>query len=721
MPVAVIDKAAVPVQSHFEDRWVQEMTNFFIMEYGTDTDVEFVKTQLHKIFKLNVYNPKARLVNNYANRVAFTSLIELYDYIKTKKPIISGNGCLFQQHSTGFNPQIEWIIALMDRRKVLKKKMFEAMVAGDDAKYQVYYRLQLNTKIKINSLYGATGYVRFILYNLYLAQAVTAYGQTIISTAAQTFEAFIADNYNFLDSTSVYVMIKDCVKESVSTESVTQLHDKRIYNASVDMCFARLMHQIVFQTNPQFEETLMKMLKNCDQEALNLIFYKNNLRGLFKLNPFLNSALREYVVTMSSESKDDNGNTIELPTLMAPDKKILSSHSAKLNDDIWDYIYLFVLYKEPIYDRVRKTKYQYKKAVSYIDTDSNFLCIDPWIRFVNEQILRKDDQPTNAEEKDQRLYTLANAFGIWVSDLVHTMFGILTANFNVDPKIGKRLNMKSEVLYSRIVFVNVKKRYLGKMKLKEGNVVPPKKQPDFKGFEFMKSTTKPFVKEFYIKLSMDKILTPESINPRDVLRAIMAFENQIRNDLENGDTKYYRQANIKRAEEYGARAYSMQGIKAVTLWNALCPDYQIQLPSDVDLVPMRWDEKRKTKENPKIVKPDYVYCGTKMVKGVEVPIYQDNDTPALRELREKYPDAYAILDKEIFHNDNYDIRKMGIKWLAKPKNPNIPIPDWYYEFVDMDSIVDDTLKLYNSVLTSIGVNISEISSTKAHYTNMVSL
>lgn len=716
-----IDKAKVPEESLFENRWVQEMTNFFIMEYGNSTDVEYVRNQLHKIFKLKVYNPKARLVNNHANRVAFTSLIDLYDFIKLKKPVVSGNGCLFQQHSKGFNPQIEWIISLMDRRKELKKKMFQAMVNGDDVQYQVYYRLQLNTKIKINSLYGATGYIRFILYNLYLAQAVTAYGQTIISTAAQTFEAFIGDNYNFLDSISVYGLIRDCVKESVNTEDQDLLHDSRIFDVTSGMCFARIMKQIVFPTNEAFETTLMHMLDNCDQEALNLIFYKNNLRGLFSHNEFLSKIMREYVITMASDSKDKDGNPIEIPTLMSPDKSALSSKSATLNDFLWKYINLFVLYKEPIYDRVRKTKYQYKKTVSYIDTDSNFLCIDPWIQFVNREILTPNDRPTTEKEADERLYTLSNSFGIWVSDLVHTMFGILTANMNVDPKIGKRLNMKSEVLYSRIVFVDVKKRYLGKMKLKEGNVVPPSKQADFKGFEFMKSTTKPFVKEFYIKLSMEKILTPSQIDPRDVLRSIMLFERQIRDDLDNGETKYYRQANIKRAEDYGARAFSMQGIKAVTLWNAMCPDYQIQLPSDVDLVPMRWDEKRKTRTDPKVIKPDYVDCGTAISKGQEVHIYQDNDTPALRELKEKFPDAYEALNTKIFHNENPDIRKMGIKWLAKPKNPNIPIPDWYYDFIDKDSIIDDTLKLYYPVLKSIGVNISETSSTKSHYTNMVSL
>ena len=720
-----LDRTNVPTVSQFEDRWVQEMTNDFIMEFGGLLDVENTKDQLRKIFHEVVYNPQAKLLNNYYHRVVDTTLIDIYEFLKKNKPVIGGNGCLFQQHARVFNPQIQWIIHLMDRRKIFKKKMFQAMVAGQEGLYQTYFRLQLNTKIKINSLYGATGYVKFILYNLYLAQAVTALGQTIISTAAQTFEAFISDNYNFLDSTSVFGLIRDCVKESVQTDDVAILNDERIHPVTVEMCFARIMQQIVFKTNDQFEEILWKMLNNCDQNALKLIYYKNNLRGLFSNNEEIRKMFRKYLTTIRSEIKDQDGNPQEIHTLLSPEKEALCSESAVLNDTLWKFIHLFVLYKEPIYDRIRKTKYQYKKAVSYIDTDSNFLCMGPWIRFVQNKVLNPSDIPMTEEDKHNQIFAICNAFNIWISDLVHTMFRILTHNMNVDPEIGKRLNMKSEVLYSRIVFVNVKKRYLGKKILQEGNIVPPKKQSDFKGFDFMKSTTKPFVKDFYINLSMEKILSPDTISPREVLRAIMLFDKQIRSDLENGDTKYYKQANIKRIEEYD-NPFSIQGIKAVTLWNILNPEYQIQLPSDVDIVPMRWENGRKTRENPKVVKENYVYCGrkTKTAKdgsSIQVEVYQDNDTPVLRELQEKYPETYKILNNKIFHNERMDVRKMGIQWMAKPKNPNIPVPEWYYEFLDTDTIVDDALKLYNPVLKSIGLNVPEISTNKSHYTNMVSL
>ena len=141
---------------------------------------------------------------------------------------------------------------------------------------------------------------------------------------------------------------------------------------------------------------------------------------------------------------------------------------------------------------------------------------------------------------------------------------------------------------------------------------------------------------------------------------------------------------------------------------------------------MRWENGRKTRENPKVLKDNFVYCGQKTKtskdgQSIQVEVYQDNDTPVLRELQEKYPETYRVLNEKIFHNERMDIRKMGIQWMAKPKNPNIPVPDWYYDFLDTDTIVDDALKLYNPVLKSIGLNVPEISTNKSHYTNMVSL
>ena len=66
-----------------------------------------------------------REVNNYEMKEFRGTLLDMYDFIKLRKPIISGNGVLFMQHGVKPNPQLKWIAFLMEMRKGYKKEMFK--------------------------------------------------------------------------------------------------------------------------------------------------------------------------------------------------------------------------------------------------------------------------------------------------------------------------------------------------------------------------------------------------------------------------------------------------------------------------------------------------------------------------------------------------------------------------------------------------------------------
>lgn len=93
-------------------------------------------------------------------------------------------------------------------------------------------------------------------------------------------------------------------------------------------------------------------------------------------------------------------------------------------------------------------------------------------------------------------------------------------------------------------------------------------------------------------MTYNDILIPEKIDNADILVKIMLFEDSLRKALRNGDSQYFKQSNIKSQREY-ANPYSIQGIKGVLLWNTLCPDYAIQLPSDVDIIPITLENGRR--------------------------------------------------------------------------------------------------------------------------------
>ena len=716
-------QAPVPETSLFEKAWIERQMDFLLMRYGPNLDVENMKEQLHQAFHRHVYNPKVNLVNNHSGQLAKTSMIDIFDYIQRTKPILGGNGCLFMQHQAKDNPLLTWIRTRLSNRKMYKKKMFEVGIGTPLS--DSYNLLQMNEKVKINSLYGVLGYVRFILHNMYLAQAVTLTGQHEISTAALCFEAFIADHWDLLDEESVWQFLAEAVRDTTKEKIYPFLVDDKVVQPTREELYAKIMRHVVFKVKPSFEEDLHAVISNMDDLAVRLAFYRNDVRALLR-SPYLKALMRDYIRLMRSHVKDKNGNDTIVYTLTAAEPSWMTEDEQARDNELWSYIEALVLDLRPYYDRVRKTKYQYKNAVAYIDTDSNFLCLQRWVEFIQREILNPGEYPTEGDRKDDFDFTIANTFAIWLTRMSNATFDMMGRWMNIDAEHRSVFSMKNEVYYSRIIFVDAKKQYMGLKILQEGNRVPPKKQADIKGFVLKKSITKPFVRDFYTKLSLDKLLRVDEIKPVEVLREIMAFEASMRDAILHGDNQFFRQANVKTEAAY-SNPYSNQGVRAVLLWNTLCPDYQLQLPTDVDIVPMRWDVGRKVHANPSRLQPWYIYAGRKVTRdkktgqSYEVPIYADNETPTLRQLRDRYPEVYEVLDREIFHNSNPEIATMGIAYIAKPKNPDIPVPQWLYDFMDVDKILNSTLTLYNQVLSSIGIFIAQTSTTDSHYTNMVAL
>ena len=350
-----------------------------------------------------------------------------------------------------------------------------------------------------------------------------------------------------------------------------------------------------------------------------------------------------------------------------------------------------------------------KKAVLYEDTDSNFLSLNRWVRFVQGMFGGSQDEGLR--------YTIVNTFGIILGRNVALTCKVLTDSMNIQPEHGKILQFKNEFYYSRILFVNTKKRYIGLQKIREGNLLKGDvRNMDVKGFDFRKSVTKPTLRQFYTQLSYEEIMIKDPIDNSAILRKISELEQSIRDSLLSGDTIYYKQAQVKRVSEY-AYPYRIHGVKAVLLWNTLNPEYQIELPSDVDIVPIILENGRRRT--------------TKVLSGVECIYVGDdihgnrkyvvNDTKTLLEFGRKYPEAYSRLDSKILRNENPNIRDLKLNFIAKPKNPAIPIPPWFWDIINYDQIINDSLKLYNPILKTLGVKIMKTGPKTEHYTNMISL
>ena len=93
----------------------------------------------------NFRNSDASLYNNYKEKRIQSSLLEMTEYILSRKPIMTPSGCLFQKHADIENPFAVLIDTFIQNRVIHKKEMFK--YPKGSVQFEKYNLLQLLDKI----------------------------------------------------------------------------------------------------------------------------------------------------------------------------------------------------------------------------------------------------------------------------------------------------------------------------------------------------------------------------------------------------------------------------------------------------------------------------------------------------------------------------------------------------------------------------------------------
>lgn len=530
-------------------------------------------------------------------------------------------------------------------------------------------------------------------------------GQNTISSAAMGFEAFLANNAVFVEENEVLRFIDFTIQEADGRLQMDPKLFDAFHSPENDVLVKKILNSCKFKISKEFHQTLVEIISNMESHQKILLYYKNNLYE-FCNTPLMNQALVKLHTIVDS--------------LLVPDPSELPDEASKLVDFVWNMMYAFVVFDHPVYDKVRKNKYTYKKAVAYQDTDSNFLVLGPWVNYIKSII--PDQVPKDKEALRNFDFKIVNLMTIFVTRVVACSFACLCDSMNVDEEHKKKLSMKNEFYFTRILFTAKKKRYVARPMLQEGVVIPIGKDREYKGFEFIKSTTKKDIKDFYSNICYEDILTPDKINIEEILIKVMLFEQNMKDLIRHGDRRFFKQSNLKAQKEY-ENPYSIQGIKAVLLWNTLNPDYAIQLPTDVDIIPINLEKGRKKVQakpgqeiEPSVwIMPIGIDTKTGKMK------YMNNSGREMVAFAEKYPVQFQALSESILTNPNTAISSMGLNYIAMPKNSEIPFPDWLRDIIDVDKIVNDALNLFNPIMKSLGIHLVKGSNNTEHYSNIVSI
>lgn len=679
--------------SEFVIRWKERMRKVLKASHPEAKEKKIEK-YLNKLVLEKFVERDVVLINNYTNQLVKTTLSATLNLIQSANLIIGGDGVLYRQHDEVDNVLVAFISHIKSMRNAMKKE--RKKYPKDSYEWLMCDISQSNYKKLINSLYGVMGYIKFILSNRFIAQSVTNQGRQIICSAVCCFENFLSDNMDFvtMDELVEYIMNIRGEYEEKYAERGMDLSIFAFDGDLYDLVKQRLLKKCGFLITVEEVAYVEKLLAPCTREELILLYYKNNLLEFNEL-PFIKRKL-DYIV----------GNIDELNS---PDHIAdLPKDVRDAIDDIMDFYQIMVVYNYPVYDRVRKAMFTDKKAVLYVDTDSNFLGLAPLVRHTIQHL----SPETVAKTLNNRILRriIVNIFTCYCQIVVNQALTGLAQHMNIRGEWENIFSMKNEFYNERIVFTDKKKRYIALPVIQEGSILNDGEGiPDIKGFDFKKSTTKQFVKEYYTNLCVEYILKPNVINVGRLYHELMRFRNEISKGIKSGDTQYFKQASVNAVEHY-KEPWSTQGITATYIWNIFNPDNMLELPGDCNIVPIKplTANKRTVTQN----------INGKNVK-VETLHWESNRN--IIWLRENYPDYYNRFESGIMNNENPDIRKMSMSYMATPKNPEIPLPPFFDQIVDVEKILTDTLGLFLPIMESLGLRGQRVSSTTSYMSNIVKL
>ena len=222
---------------------------------------------------------------------------------------------------------------------------------------------------------------------------------------------------------------------------------------------------------------------------------------------------------------------------------------------------------------------------------------------------------------------------------------------------------------------------MSSIRLREGKEVMPEKI-DIKGHDFAKSSARQETKDYFVNLAKERLLYTDNIDIPSILSDINKFHDDIETSLKNGERNFLIPKSVKELGAY-KDPFKEMGVRAVFAWNAIYPDNSIELPEKIDIVKVNLETLAQAEQ-----------------------------------LLDKYPEIYEKVVSGIFESKIDKIREKGVSVIAIPRNLD-KVPDWMIEFIDYDTIINDNISKFHSVLRSLGLNTIK-TSKKEYYSNIIS-
>ena len=650
-----------------------------IMNIHPEWSKDVVKQSIDDIIERDLRNPQAKLQNSYTHEESDTHLVSVFDWAMNTKPIIAANGTFFKQHKDAINPNAQMVDEFLNIRAKIKAEMF-AIEDESSREYKMKDLGQGNEKKLANSYYGGSGMKASAFYNEFTAPSTTKSAQSVISTAETTFEAFLADNFTFIDINECYYWIS-----IVLSEKDNKLDDW-VVRKGVEETYERLSKHIIGATD---EDRIMfrKYLESLSLDDTTRLYWKNNLIAFTDAHEPIKQIwdnIFKHVNNYEYMSSDDDFSVVpdEYLERVKNAKKPMKEWQSivdieyfynpnKLPGSIKDYAdmlrdyYMKYCYVEFMYcDRIYKLKNFPRWVVTVIDTDSNILSLDTFMEYCLTHLKRGE----YGRDPWNNVFIAINSITYVITSVIRTTLLYYGEMSNVEEKIRPRYDMKNEFFFSNLVLAKVKKRYLSKVLLREGNRLKKPKY-DIKGFDFKKSSTSEDASNFFMHIVKDLILEPDKLDIKSIMIELQKFRAEIRRSLEDGESKYLTIGSAKELNAY-ADPEKMQGIRGALAWNILYPDKVVELPTKLSIL--------KTNIYSLDTISDLQKTDPQLYQRIKTGIFEDQTGMFIKHNKKS---GKTVVE--------------GLSVLGIPRGQRIP--EWITPYIDYNTVINSVLAPFKSV------------------------
>jgi hypothetical protein len=634
--------------------------NSFIQEYKAqmiesitsitnEYDEATIDAALSELVSKKVHDKTVQVYNEYTNVRQNVSLIDLLGEIIKNKPLIAGNGLLLKKHEKAKNLSAEMLIFLKESRSKYKKMMFKFI---DNPSLKVLFdNYQTTFKILMNSYYGTMGEKNSFNYGEFTGPGVTGTGVIIITTAANMFENLFG-NLIFKNFNDIIIFIKNVLLDKKINDSNYKNHYDEFYkDYTIDYTdvYTRLMKcyngEELSENN---KKTLEDLLKSYNNDQLCWLYFKNNFYEFLEMenDRIFGGKYNDINFTSSFLNIDDYFSEIE---------SVKNSKELDFLKRFWDIVDTYVAHYHISENSLELLQTEKRKTVLVVDTDSNFIYLDPYYKIMKNRFVVDDNKCK---------ISIINIM-VYVTTLyIKKVFALLCTNLNIPDSYKHWISMKNEFLIERLFLTENKKSYLTKIICREGKILD-KLLIDVKGLQLKKSNVSSKVRDYYKKL-IDTEYFNQDINLPEIINEILKFQDEIYSDLnENRSLNYANTLRLNKFSTY-SEPYRMQVVRGTLVWNALNPNLPI----------LEGDK-----------------CNAYKIVGLENE--QDLEKIEDESIRE-------ILREAVFRNEK--MKNYGINVITFPKTLE-KFPLWLKPFISIDEIIADNIRHGLSIIKSLGVHL----------------